>query len=524
MRKKILIPLFMMFMSLGISAAAEDVTVTDCASFSAAMHKFSGENNTVSVQEDGDFSSQRLIVLSDETPETYGAENTIYDNNRMYVMFYDSPSTAETAYEFLTENGISAIPDLTVSIAEDTPSLSLASSHLSWGADFCSFSSLNNYIQGLYGYTSKIPEVKVAVIDSGVDYNHPFLSGRVNYSLGYDFVNGDNDPMDDNSHGTHVAGIIADCTLSNVTIVPYKAMAANGNGSLGNIIYAMENAQAQGMDVINLSLGTSLASASMNTQKYESFFNDIINNDNIVIAAASGNISSTFKQGNAFPVCMDGVIGVASCDKNGTRASTSNYYNKIVDITAPGVNIRSTILSNDYGLKSGTSMACPHVSAAAAALKSINKNYSSGDIENMLELTASYGGTRDERYGYGIMNLDTLYNTYFSSSTPAPTASPTATPTATPSPTPTPVPDVISNISLQNNYVTLDYYLPTSSAYVIVAGYGSDGVLNKTTFLPVQGSGHTSLYFNSSQCTDVKVFMWSDFENPTPLSKVYKVK
>ncbi len=226
-------------------------------------------------------------------------------------------------------------------------------------------------------------DVRVAVIDAGIDYNHPDLAA--NYAGGYDFLNDDADPMDDHGHGTHVAGTIA-AAISNLTgqpakeegvvgvapharVLAYKVCGANGSCSDFAIQQAIAQAITDQARVINMSLGEAAYSNSLNLAVQNAW------SRGLVIVAAAGNAGSTAL---FYPAALDNVISVAAFDEDHRRASFSNY-GKWVDISAPGNAIMSSYpLSACGGLgtvpgdtgcftwMSGTSMASPHVAGAAA--------------------------------------------------------------------------------------------------------------------------------------------------------------
>jgi thermitase len=231
--------------------------------------------------------------------------------------------------------------------------------------------------------TQSSSNVKIAVIDTGVDYNHPDLSGKV--IKGADFVDDDNDPIDENEHGTHVAGIAAANTNNGVgiaglapkaSILAVRVLDADGSGSLDDVAQGIRYAADQGAQVINLSLGGSIGSQTLQ---------DAVNyawNKGSVVVAAAGNSGVALP---SYPAYYSNAIAVAATDQNDQKASFSNF-GTWVDIAAPGVDIYSTTPNNQYASFSGTSMASPVVAGVAGLLAAQGKNAS--QIRAALEDTA----------------------------------------------------------------------------------------------------------------------------------------
>ncbi len=229
----------------------------------------------------------------------------------------------------------------------------------------------------------------IAVIDTGVDYNHPDLKGKI--IKGYDFVNMDNDPMDDNGHGTHVAGIIGAISNNNygiagvawqAKILAIKVLNFEGWGYLydivSGIIYAANNPYVK---VINMSLGGPYSYTE------EIFVEYAVNIKKKLIVAAAGNENTNTPSYPAgfstyFP---NKVIAVAAHGDNHCRASFSNY-GTWVSITAPGVSILSTIPTQmgEFNALNGTSMAAPFVSAASALAWAKYPSYTNSQIGNLI--------------------------------------------------------------------------------------------------------------------------------------------
>jgi subtilisin family serine protease len=200
--------------------------------------------------------------------------------------------------------------------------------------------------------------VTVAIIDTGVDYNHPDLAANI-ASGGYDFVDNDNAPMDPNGHGTHVAGTIGAVgnNSQGVTgvcwtaqLLPLRAFDASGSGTASDIILAMEYAQNHGAKVINASYGGSQFSQA----EYNEISN--LNTGEVLLVAAAGNGPTNNDSTPSYPASynLDNIIAVAATDQNDNLACFSNYGQTSVDVAAPGVNIysampgRQTVFSDNF--------------------------------------------------------------------------------------------------------------------------------------------------------------------------------
>lgn len=228
--------------------------------------------------------------------------------------------------------------------------------------------------------------VVVAVIDTGVDYTHEDLENRVLWELGYDFVNDDSDAMDDNGHGTHVSGIIA-AEANNglgisgiageldVSILPIKALDADGVGETEDIVSAIYYAVEMDVDIINLSLGANTVTPDIRKAIETAVAADIF------IVVAAGNDSSMCSSTSL--AALDGVFTVAASEEDGTLAYFSNY-GSYIDGYAPGTEILSTYLNNEYAYQDGTSMAAPMVSGAAAILLSQNPDLTVDELTALL--------------------------------------------------------------------------------------------------------------------------------------------
>lgn len=259
-------------------------------------------------------------------------------------------------------------------------------------------------------------DVLVAVIDTGIDYNHEDLHANYAFDgqglpLGYDWVNKDADPMDDHGHGTHCAGIIAAVQnngkgiagVTDVTIVAEKVLNYEGEGFWDDVANGIYHAVDElGADVLSLSLGGYFYSAALHEAVRHAYDN------NVLVVAAAGNEEWSRK---VYPAAYDEVVAVAATDRNDDPAYFTNFGDWI-EFAAPGVNIFSAILNNNYGNKSGTSMACPHVAGVAALTWSQFPNVDRDWIRRRLRLTAvDLNATGFDIYcGYGRINASGAVN------------------------------------------------------------------------------------------------------------------
>lgn len=259
-----------------------------------------------------------------------------------------------------------------------------------------------------------LPKTLIAVVDTGVNYELADLKDVVQVSDGYDFVNNDNDAMDDNNHGTHIAGIIAakdnnGYSISGINklanILPIKVLDSNGSGTVENIAKGIKYAVDKGAKVINLSLGIRNKDGSqvfpeevpqIETQIKYAYDKGVT----VIVAAgneAKGNLS--------YPANSNYVLSVGAIDNNDELASFTNWGPGL-DMVAPGVSIPSLLTNGEVAYFSGTSMSAPHVSAVVGLLYSINTNITTIDVKDILHNTsADLGETGyDTKFGYGRLS------------------------------------------------------------------------------------------------------------------------
>ncbi len=243
--------------------------------------------------------------------------------------------------------------------------------------------------------------IKVAVVDTGVDYTHQDLIGTV--IKGYDYVNNDADPKDDHGHGTHVSGTIA-ATINNnvgvvgvapnVKILAVKVCTSGGSCPYSAIANGVIYAANEGVRVINLSLGGGPSLTVKSAVDYAW-------SKNVLVACAAGN-SGAGPPG--YPAAYPSCLAVAATDQNDARASFSQYAPE--GVAAPGVAIYSSLPGNQYASWNGTSMATPHVAGLAGLLFSQNPARSNARVRQILTTTTVDLGAagKDGIFGYGRIN------------------------------------------------------------------------------------------------------------------------
>lgn len=244
--------------------------------------------------------------------------------------------------------------------------------------------------------------VNVAILDSGIDYNHPELSD--NYKGGYDFVNNDSYPYDDCGHGTHVAGTIAASdngfgvvgVAPNANIYALKILDADGNGNFSDVIAALDWCVTHNIQVTNNSYGSEENPGSI----VEDAFNNAQNNGIVNVASAGNEYWSPV----SYPATYDSVIAVSATDNNNNLATFSNVGSS-VELAAPGVSIYSTIPGGGFASYNGTSMASPHVAGTAALIIGSGVTDPLMVRQIMDESALDLGSSgRDSLYGFGLVD------------------------------------------------------------------------------------------------------------------------
>jgi subtilisin len=344
----------------------------------------------------------RVLIGFNTRPGISVEQQMIKDaGGRIGYAYHRIPVVAAT----LPESAVQALQkSANVAYIEEDGVVHALDQQLPWGVAQIHADLVHPYNEGV--------GVKVAIIDTGIDLDHPDL----NVQGGLSCVSYTTSCDDDHGHGTHVAGIVA--ALNNnigvVGVAPEAALYAvkvldsAGSGNWSNVIEGIEWAIDNGMQVINMSLGGLSGSTAL-----ETVCNDAWNAGIIVVAAAGNNDAAGTV---LYPAQYDSVIAVAATDSTNTRAGFSDTGPQ-VELAAPGVNIYSTYKGGAYANMSGTSMASPHVAGAAALVIASGITDANGngrindEVRQRLDATAHDLGTigRDIQYGYGLVDASNAY-------------------------------------------------------------------------------------------------------------------
>jgi len=342
-----------------------------------------------------------LIVTSlEKIDESYGAVKIIEAPNNQYILQYDSEEEKEEALSNLKkdEDVISAEENVFYNISETT--------YNSWGVETMALDYATNLANG-----KDLNDITVAIIDTGCDIDlfNKYYNSKILET--YNVLEDSTEIMtDENGHGTHIAGTIAESTPDNVKILPIKVSSGREISSVDIIAAINYVTKYQKADVMNMSFGG---------YQYSSAIEDAIEaarQVNIITVAAAGNNNTSASH---FPSALDNTISIASVDAKLNKSSFSNYGSTI-DFAVAGSNIKSIMSSdatiskengntdgNEHETISGTSMATPHAASAVAILKSYNKDLTLEDTMELLKNRSLDLGRIgwDKYYGYGFISF-----------------------------------------------------------------------------------------------------------------------
>jgi len=247
--------------------------------------------------------------------------------------------------------------------------------------------------------------VKVAVIDTGIDYTHPDLSS--NYVSGYNAIDTTKPPLDDHGHGSHVAGTIAAVkdlkgvvgVAPRVKLYSVKVLDSSGSGSYSSVIDGIQWAVNNKMNVVNMSLGGPSGSDSLKAAI------DAAYKAGVVVVCAAGNDGGAVN----YPAKYPGAIAISALDSSDKIASFSSRGAEIAFI-APGVNIYSTYKDGEYKTLSGTSMASPHVAGLAALVVGLGVTNPDDVKQVLIKSAVKLPNLKDTEQGNGVIDASKFYD------------------------------------------------------------------------------------------------------------------
>lgn len=386
--------------------AADEASEEALLEFNERLTGMAKEYSHLTVKDGEAFSTARIIVGCEGRLDTEGCIAFVSGCGR-YVLQYATPEEAIAAAEMYKKlPGVEyAVPDAEVNI-EALPEDSAprqephVDSFHSWGfgENHINAFAYNEWLlDSVGGSVDALPEIIVAVIDTGLEYNHPFFQGRT--VPGYDFGDNDSNTGGGFFHGTHVAGTVVDGTLPNVKVMGLKCTDDYGGALTSVIVNCMQYAYLHGARVANVSIG------GYYPETYDAY-NSVINagsNAGTVYTIASGNDGTNVS--SCYPACIERALTVAAHDQSHAMWSGSNH-GALVDLMAPGVNISSAMPNGGFQAQTGTSMAAPHATAACAMLLSHDISMSADDVMDALKGAAvDYGAVGG---GAGCLSMTAL--------------------------------------------------------------------------------------------------------------------
>ncbi|MCL1999757.1 MAG: S8 family peptidase [Turicibacter sp.] len=357
------------------------------------------------VPDDEELLSDSLLVMV-SNPVDFSALSPIdieEIRSGIYVLQFPTVENASSAFDYLfvLEDVVwvefdTYLPPFDYEI-EPLEYLPFTDGFVSWGGHRINAES---FVEHLHQSGQNQNRIVVAVLDTGVDANHPALQGRV--LPGWNAIGNNADSSDPQGHGTHVAGVIADITSGlNVYILPVRVL---GEGNrIGTTARGIQWAVENGANVINLSLGT--LNARGQPARSDSLDNAVMwaTAAGVMIVASAGN--NTLDANGVSPAGSFGSLTVAATDINDNPTSFTNW-GEVVNVAAPGSNINSMLPNGRFGTMSGTSMAAPHVSAAIALYMLVNPDISPAALTRNFERYVDVpAGWNNARYGAGVLNL-----------------------------------------------------------------------------------------------------------------------
>ncbi|MBQ8920859.1 MAG: S8 family serine peptidase [Oscillospiraceae bacterium] len=351
------------------------------------------------------FQTGTLIVKADTLNDRHGALSCVEGYHDLHVLQYDSPADAYAAYlAYSSDSSVEYVqPNRILHTCDDEEYEEETSPADGWGVKAI---GPQEYLAELAARPGKHPDIRVAVIDTGIYPEHNLLKDRIAEG-GMSFLpENDGTYRDGHGHGTHCAGIVCSVTNDNVRILPIKALSDGGYGGSIEIYCAMAYAAEQNVDVCSMSIGGLGESPLLDEGSA------LLAEKGIPLAAAAGN--ETMEARYSHPANYDGNFTVSAIeqeDEDYVLASYSNYGD-MIDFSAPGSDILSCGISSPDSTvyMSGTSMATPFVAGVIASVLDYNPDYTNDEVYEILRMNAADLGDTgyDGEFGWGMVQLQNI--------------------------------------------------------------------------------------------------------------------
>lgn len=407
-------------------ALAEETAIQSFIDDSINLINRTPDNNIVlnsgeTTETNSEFETCRLVIQADKKPNKLNSLGIASGFEDFYIVQFGNATDTEIAYNYyLKQDSITNISidkycnvfgSITFNSAdEDDMVPNVTSDRLnSWGSDATGLYALKDYV---ISHNTPLDEIVVAVIDSGVDLDHEFLSGRLIETGFNSSISGETDSEQDNfGHGTAVTSVIVDSTPDNVKVANYKVGEVEENNKETvtpvTVTAAVLQAVQDDVDVISASLTFSFDGEEDANYALLKSALEKANEANISVTAAAGNYADDLEFGFYLPANLTFVITATSCGYSTAPSGFSNRGIGCADISAPGEFITTASLNNSYNFSSGTSLSTPLTASVCAMVKALNSELSAQDIKDIIKETATPFDEHfvfTEPFGVGILN------------------------------------------------------------------------------------------------------------------------
>ncbi|MDR1778992.1 MAG: GBS Bsp-like repeat-containing protein [Clostridiales Family XIII bacterium] len=387
--------------------SADAAAVLEDGDVAAEVTPLDAGSKAVIVQTDGDLDAAAAAYAADPAVEfvqpnyIYTCEDTVLDSR-------DKPGNDVGS---IVGNDVGSIVGNDVEVAE-VSTAGTDDTVYQWGLEAGRITGVREAWSFLDANVPAASKVRVAVIDTGVQTDHPDLVGNLNVALCKNIVTPGQPVTDEIGHGTHVAGIIAaqsyngigvsGVTNNKAEVVVYKVFGSQNTTNTYVLLQAYAAAVTDGCRVINMSLGGYGDMTQVDQALSRAVDNAYANGVVTVASAGNGDTDQT-----CYPSDYDNVVSVIATDSDDLRASYSDH-NDAKDIAAPGSDVLSTYPGGHYAYKTGTSMAAPYVAGILALILYERPQMSAQQAVQYLYATATELGTagKDPYFGWGIVNAD----------------------------------------------------------------------------------------------------------------------